>query len=811
MADINADFVAGETVHWSLRVKMPGYSFPLTGAADIQFRPAVGSVVIALNFSTNDGSLRFAAWDSNSQEVIWHLRANASRTVSLAGTYVGELVYRDGQHIDAIGPRIALTVTPRVTRVPIPADIAFSADESWPDPIDIAGVGESTLIEMLQRGAPGPAPTTRWVDGSVLEVQQQDGSWLASGDLRGPPTPTELTALATAAEVAAVAAATSSATAASSASAASESAAATAALTNSRLAAQDADISAAAGMAGAAQTAATAAQVSAATAAAAALGLRSDVAGALSASHLVETWAALAAITPSSGSGTRGEVLSDTGSHTDPITSASVANAGVYSYVTGSPAGWRRIGASSSASYAARSDILPVASSHLTYLGTDVVPVSIDGDGFVLLGRDATEGKRIGEAGYVFPLTKRLGVISYGQSNSYGQGAALLTTVTPYAHIKTFGSGVKSALSRSETWAPTDNVSPGVTTEIVAIEDANNNAWGLAAGETGLVQSLAYLTDLMAVGKGLAPGDKTLFCSTAGRGGHQISSLTTINDFILFVDQVRYAAARATDAGETFSIRSVRWIQGESDADATTTTATYTAALVALAKQCADMVWFTTQQVSPTLMFVYQTPHKVSTTQGRIALAQTAACAASPLLKFVTPGWHLARQNDGTHMTAQGQIHLGLYFARAEYQAIFEGRDPDYLRLISAVYSGAKLRLKYTVPTPPIVIDTTTWAAATQNGIRLYDGSGDIALSNFALASDGVTLTCDCARAPVVGAVAQVAMDYCSPSLAALATHGGASANLRDSTPDTRVVLGSTYPLYHVAPAARATVAILGN
>lgn len=55
------------------------------------------------------------------------------------------------------------------------------------------------------------------------------------------------------------------------------------------------------------------------------------------------TWTALTALTPANG--TRGSVEpTDVGTHTDPVVGGTVNNAGTYTYVTGSPAGWQRIG-----------------------------------------------------------------------------------------------------------------------------------------------------------------------------------------------------------------------------------------------------------------------------------------------------------------------------------------------------------------------------------------------------------------------------------------------------------------------------------
>jgi hypothetical protein len=57
-----------------------------------------------------------------------------------------------------------------------------------------------------------------------------------------------------------------------------------------------------------------------------------------------DTWANLAAMT-TKPAGTLAEVLGDVGTHNDPITgTAGISNTGRFSYVVGSPSGWKRIG-----------------------------------------------------------------------------------------------------------------------------------------------------------------------------------------------------------------------------------------------------------------------------------------------------------------------------------------------------------------------------------------------------------------------------------------------------------------------------------
>lgn len=557
---------------------------------------------------------------------------------------------------------------------------------------------------------------------------------------------------------------------------------------------------------------ATAAAASAAQAVQTANAMRADVTGALSASYIHQNWTSgLASIVPTTGAGTRGEVLTEAGSHTDPISGATVLNVGVYRWVTGTPQGWTRIGDSAAAVQATKTDVRAIGDERYSLASgvvTSLRPVRVDAMGNVVAGREAAHGQDVQAAGYVFPPEGVVGIWHAGQSLAGGMvSTTALTTTPPSANVLCFGSGQSSAQSRpSETWAPQELTAPGVTSWTPSFEQSGKNCWNLDAGETGLAQLGAALLDDAASLHGVTPGAPMVFTATCARGAMDVASLTRRTTFVLAEDQIRAFKTLSDAAGKTCAIRFVDWIQGVSDVDLGTTGSAYIAAMLEYVYQWNELVYEIIGQTPPVYFLASQTPYQIVSSQGRIAQAQLDMCAQSPLIKFVTPEWHLSHYSDDVHLAAQGYIHHGLYFARAARQLMFEGRDPDYLRLVSATAAGLQLRLRYRVPTPPIVIDTTTWTAATQMGVRLYDNSGDIALSSFAVAADGVTITATMTRAPGVGATVQVGMDYLSSSVTAIDAKGGANANFRDSTPDTRTVLGTTFPLYHVAPAVRMAV-----
>lgn len=74
---------------------------------------------------------------------------------------------------------------------------------------------------------------------------------------------------------------------------------------------------------------------------------------------------------------------------------------------------------------------------------------------------------------------------------------------------------------------------------------------------------------------------------------------------------------------------------------------------------------------------------------------------------LVSPGYFMPFQTDCRHYTAQGQLQLGKYFARAYKRAVIDGLPWNPVRPKRITIDNGKLDVQYYVPVPPLVLDTT--------------------------------------------------------------------------------------------------------
>ncbi len=165
-----------------------------------------------------------------------------------------------------------------------------------------------------------------------------------------------------------------------------------------------------------------------------------------------------------------------------------------------------------------------------------------------------------------------------------------------------------------------------------------------------------------------------------------------------------------------------------------------------------------------------------------IANMQLAAHVRAPRkVVLVAPGYPFQFQNDCLHYTSASQRRLGEYFAKAYKKIVLEGGTYEPLRPLQVTRNANVITIKYVVPKPPMVIDTTLVANVANYGFTYLDASGNAApaITGVALAGpDTVTVTL--ASAPTGGtrkiryAQNQIAQSCVGPAL-------GARGNLRDS------------------------------
>jgi hypothetical protein len=386
------------------------------------------------------------------------------------------------------------------------------------------------------------------------------------------------------------------------------------------------------------------------------------------------------------------------------------------------------------------------------------------------------------------------GCVSYGQSLSVGaQGQPPISTVQPYFNM-TFGGGPKSA------------VGSGTATSKPLVEDYLQEG-GLAGGnrgETPCSGMANFCVQLAAEQNGIDPATLVFFASAPGQGATRITGLNKGTTYYTrFLGHVQAAKDLASAAGKTFAVHTVAWIHGPSDADNIVARTTYRDLMVQLAADIDADVRAITGQNSPVHMLVAQTPFQVVSSGGKIALAQLDAVDLGELIHFVTTDYFLPYYaGDSTHLINVGYTLMGRYFGRAQKQLVIDGKYPECIRAVRAVARGTTLSVKFSVPRAPLVLDTTQLAATTDMGFKVVDDTGTLTLSSIQVV-DGDTVQITLNRALGANPKVRYALDFLGTGLTIIQ---GASGNLRDSTPMTTKISGTTYPMWHVAPASELSI-----
>lgn len=430
------------------------------------------------------------------------------------------------------------------------------------------------------------------------------------------------------------------------------------------------------------------------------------------------------------------------------------------------------------------------------YEDDQYISVLCDAQGKVLIGWDKYADKLVGVD---FPNTqqknykyfpekpKSLGVnhiLSYGQSLSVGATATtILSTTQPYSNL-TFNTG-----PRQDTSA---------TSIVPLVEQANNpSSDGYTnRGETHCSGMANYASRSMMLEAGVAPQNHVIFASTAGHGGYTIDQLKKGSAwYSVLIDHVN--KAKSLNAGKSYHVPVVPWIQGENNAVSgglQTSYAEYKSKLSQLQIDVDSDVKAITAQTDPVRFITYQMSY-AARTWSDIAKAQLDLARENDNFMLATPMYHFPYATDNIHLTNVGYKWMGAYFGRAYKQYMVEGRKPDFINPISAQIDGNRIVIKFDVPTLPLQIDTTSLARTTNNGFKVMNGSSEIAITNVSASEDTVILLLS--SAPSGSVQVRYALDYLGVGLTIT---GGASGNLRDSTTDAIEIAGVEKPLYHVCP-----------
>ncbi len=406
-------------------------------------------------------------------------------------------------------------------------------------------------------------------------------------------------------------------------------------------------------------------------------------------------------------------------------------------------------------------------------------------------------------------------VISDGQSLSAGHNSQpALSTSQPYYNL-TFGSGVRSGKAGNGYGAV--NTSPGVSTAKALVEEDSSVGspaadGATAEGETVLSGMTSRCNELAAVEDGIDPSELIFFASAAGHGGYSITSLNKGSAWYgLLIDQVTAAKALATAASKSFAVPAVVWMQGEKDAADAMGYATYKGHLKQLQIDISTDILAITGQSAPVHLLIYQTASANNGSASDLApiqKAQVDAVRENSRIHFLGPVHYLTPTVDQLHLTNVSELRYGRIAGRALKQLLIDGQKPDCVWPISRTAVDTTLTLRFRVPKPPLVLDVANFGAITDGGIKVTDSTGTLSLSNIHVGADGVSLVMTLNRTLASTPVIRHGLDYKSASNGFKNSVNGI---LRDSTADTTVISGTTYPLWHVAPSFELPISVLAT
>ncbi len=315
-------------------------------------------------------------------------------------------------------------------------------------------------------------------------------------------------------------------------------------------------------------------------------------------------------------------------------------------------------------------------------------------------------------------------VLGTGQSLSVGaQGAPAQTTTQPYDNMM-FNTGVIAGGTGLTSFV---DLKEGPTVETLNSAFANEIS--------NLAGALKH--DLLVSGHGI--GGQPY--SAIKKGGTQpayangMAQLTAGHDL-------------AVAANKTYVVRAVTNVHGESDHQLDN--AQYKDNLLEFQLNYETDIKAKTAQTESVPMFITQfsswprlTGDKIhDTINGQMLAAHVAAPGKIILVgaKYHLP--HVAV--DGVHLSNVGYEHLGEDYAKVYNHVIVQGKTWEPLRPKTVSRAGKVVTVKFFVPSPPLVIDTTRVTDPGKNGFEFAQtgGNGAVAIDSVALAgADTVTIT----------------------------------------------------------------------
>jgi hypothetical protein len=148
---------------------------------------------------------------------------------------------------------------------------------------------------------------------------------------------------------------------------------------------------------------------------------------------------------------------------------------------------------------------------------------------------------------------------------------------------------------------------------------------------------------------------------------------------------------------------------------------------------------------------------------------------------LVGPKYNLEYAPDGVHLTANGYRHMGEYYAKVYRRVVLEGRVWEPVRPRAITRAGAVITVRFYVPVPPLVFDTSAVSNPQNYGFQVVEGAGNVSVPITRVQVSGPdTVTITLARAPTA-ANPRVRYAFTGIRGNPAGPTTGARGNLRDS------------------------------
>jgi hypothetical protein len=376
-------------------------------------------------------------------------------------------------------------------------------------------------------------------------------------------------------------------------------------------------------------------------------------------------------------------------------------------------------------------------------------------------------------------------IMSYGQSLSMGAHAYPALTTTQQFDSLMFSDGLRTS--------PTGHGgTPALYASLVPLIEAPDPTYGATFTETPVGGMFEQIKTLVELENGLSYSQQSwqLLGSSPGANGETIAHLSKGNPaarYPILVADVTNGYALAQAAGKSYVVSAVTLTEGESDQYQGLSGATYMASMTQLLSDINSDVKSITGQTDDVVMIGDQiATHKVQVGNNfpTIALAQLAQHEAASGFYLACPMYMMPYYpTDNLHLTNLASKWLGAYYGIAYKRLVVDGLPFDIVRPLSMLTQGKIITVKFSVPSAPLVLDTTQVALNTNYGFELVDSGGAaLTISSVALTEPD---TIKIVAAATVPSGAKLRYAFSGSGVSGPVT--GPRGNLRDSQGDSIV------------------------